>query len=207
MDSRLKENKNTKDKILTAATKVFHKKGFGGARMQEIADRAKVNKAALHYYFTSKEKLFEIVLINSFKDLFISFEDIIEQQISLMEKLNLLIDNYIEFIKENRQNFKFVICSLEKNKKLLQDNIAESAINSGFFEQIYQEIQTKVEEGKLKPVNPRHLIVNLVSMCILPFLAEPILKKVNEFSKTEMENFLTEHGNTVKEFAKNALQK
>ena len=50
---------NTEQKILDAAKEVFQKKGMTGARMQEIADKAGINKALLHYYYRTKEKLFE----------------------------------------------------------------------------------------------------------------------------------------------------
>ncbi|HNA17232.1 MAG TPA: helix-turn-helix domain-containing protein, partial [Ferruginibacter sp.] len=56
-----KHNKDTEQKILESARNVFIQKGLAGARMQDIADHAGVNKALLHYYFTSKDKLFNIV--------------------------------------------------------------------------------------------------------------------------------------------------
>jgi AcrR family transcriptional regulator len=52
---------NTEERILDAAKKVFMQKGSAGARMQDIADAAGINKALLHYYFRSKEKLFEVI--------------------------------------------------------------------------------------------------------------------------------------------------
>ena len=54
-----KRTATTEQQILEAARKIFREKGFEGARMQEIADAAKINKAMLHYYFRSKELLFQ----------------------------------------------------------------------------------------------------------------------------------------------------
>ena len=51
----------TEQKILDAAEVVFHEKGFDGARMQEIADKATINKGLLHYYFKSKDALFDAI--------------------------------------------------------------------------------------------------------------------------------------------------
>ena len=61
----MRYNKRTSDAILEAAINVFVEKGYSGARMQEIADKANVNKALLHYYYKSKDKLFDIILKKS----------------------------------------------------------------------------------------------------------------------------------------------
>ena len=58
---------DTEQLILEAAKKVFFNKGFDGARMQEIADVAGINKALLHYYFRSKDKLFEAIFFDAFQ--------------------------------------------------------------------------------------------------------------------------------------------
>ncbi len=55
------EESSTEEKIFKAAKDVFHRKGFDGTRMQEIADKANINMSMLHYYYRSKDKLFEKV--------------------------------------------------------------------------------------------------------------------------------------------------
>ena len=64
------EDKQTEDKIFEAATIVFEEKGLAGARMQNIADRAGINKALLHYYFRTKDHLFEAVFTALAKKMF-----------------------------------------------------------------------------------------------------------------------------------------
>jgi len=61
---------NTRDRILMASKNVFQSKGMAGARMQDIADEAGINKALLHYYFSSKEKLFEVIFKEAFAQFF-----------------------------------------------------------------------------------------------------------------------------------------
>src|SRR5262245_51487236 len=58
-----KKDQPTEERIITAARKVFLSKGLAGARMQDIADEAGINKALLHYYFRSKEKLFDMIFM------------------------------------------------------------------------------------------------------------------------------------------------
>ena len=86
------KEKNTEDKIVSAAKKVFITKGMDGARMQEIADEAGINKALLHYYFRTKNKLFDKVFSIIFRDVLdvleqavyneLSFEQFVEQFIT-----------------------------------------------------------------------------------------------------------------------------
>src|SRR5690349_22190096 len=98
---KLKKDKSTQDRILDAARKVFVRKGMAGARMQDIADEAGINKALLHYYFRSKEKLFEQI----FKELSFQFlprvNAIFESDGSLFEKIEMFCSEYISKMIEN----------------------------------------------------------------------------------------------------------
>ena len=58
---KIKKDHNAEERILAAAKKVFTTKGMAGARMQDIADEAVINKALVHYYFRDKDKMFEVV--------------------------------------------------------------------------------------------------------------------------------------------------
>ena len=78
---------STEKTILEAAKKVFLDKGFDGARMQEIADEAGINKALLHYYFRSKDKLFDAIFEEAFKQFLPNISDIMVSDISIEEKV------------------------------------------------------------------------------------------------------------------------
>ena len=88
--AKVQQDTTTEGKILAAARKVFIAKGMAGARMQDIADEAGINKALLHYYFRSKEKLFETI----FKELSLQFlpriNSLFESELSLFEKIEIL---------------------------------------------------------------------------------------------------------------------
>ena len=82
-----KKDNSTEDAILQVARKVFTQKGLSGARMQDIADEAGVNKALLHYYFQSKEKLFALIFDQEFEKFFSSLAVIISSDLGLFEKI------------------------------------------------------------------------------------------------------------------------
>ena len=92
---------NTENQILKAAREVFIAKGYEGARMQEIADRAGINKALLHYYFRSKEKLFEAVFSEIAMNLFPAMKQLLEAEIGIKEKVTFFIKIYLKTLLEN----------------------------------------------------------------------------------------------------------
>lgn len=202
----MKEDKQkTRDAILFAATNVFQKKGYNGARMQEIANNAKVNKAAVHYYFSSKEELFKLVFKESFAHLITFFDETINTDISVLEKIDRIIEKYLNFINKNIQNIMFVLTEFDKNINLIHDNIQRINLKTGFLDKIYQELESEMDKGKLRRFKPEHLFVNVISLCIFPFIAKPVIMIINAFSEKEMENFLAEREQVIKEFVKNAL--
>ena len=81
----------TEQKILDAAKQVFLVKGLAGARMQEIADEAGINKALLHYYFRSKEKLFEKILNEAFTNIIPNIITIFTSNLPFFEKIRLFL--------------------------------------------------------------------------------------------------------------------
>ncbi len=78
---------NTETLILETARSVFVEKGFDGARMQEIADKAGINKALLHYYFRSKQNLFESILNESIQKIIPHILEFMESEVSLAKKI------------------------------------------------------------------------------------------------------------------------
>ena len=92
---------STEGRILTAAQKVFLKKGMAGARMQDIADEAGINKAMLHYYFRSKEKLFEKIFAELSHHFFPKLVMIFESDESVFTKIEMVVAEYIDQMEAN----------------------------------------------------------------------------------------------------------
>lgn len=94
------QERNTEELIIEAAKKIFVKRGLAGARMQDIADEAGINKAMLHYYYRNKEKLFEIVFNEAFSKVIGRLGNILNQPMPLEEKIRTLVEHYITNIAE-----------------------------------------------------------------------------------------------------------
>ena len=99
MKKEILEFTETEEKILEAAKKVFVNKGYDGARMQQIADEAGINKSLLHYYFRSKDKLFEAVFQETLLRIGPMVLSFVNEPIPLEVKIWKFVDDYIEIIK------------------------------------------------------------------------------------------------------------
>lgn len=171
-----KKDTGTEEKILAAARKVFMTKGMTGARMQDIADEAGINKALLHYYFRDKDKLFETIFLQEASKFFPRINMIFESDALLFEKIRQFVREYIDEMQANPFLPWFVMNELNRDpdqflKKVWgPDNLPKPA---KFLEQIATEIRT----GHIKPIHPLHLLMNMISMTIFPFIGKPMFMR------------------------------
>jgi AcrR family transcriptional regulator len=198
------EKQSTEKKILEAAKEVFVEYGFDGASMQKIADRAGINKALLHYYFRSKDKLFEA----TFKEVFVSIVpplmNTAKENIPIEDKIRLFVDKYIGTLRDNPLVPIFILHELNRNPENLPKLVMESGINPMFF---FNSIVEEQKKGKLRPFPPRHLMINMLALSIFPFVAKPIIKGIFfENDEKAFANFLDERKEVVTDFILKAIK-
>ncbi|MCC7466595.1 MAG: TetR/AcrR family transcriptional regulator, partial [Saprospiraceae bacterium] len=109
------EAESTEQRIFEAAHEVFTQKGMDGAKMQEIADKAGINKALLHYYYRSKEKLYEAVVKAIMAKAVPNVRKVLESDLPLEEKITRFIDFYIGLISRNTFIPLFIISESNKH--------------------------------------------------------------------------------------------
>ncbi|HEY5371007.1 MAG TPA: TetR/AcrR family transcriptional regulator, partial [Hanamia sp.] len=169
--------KSTEEKILAAAKNVFVTKGMAGARMQDIADEAGINKALLHYYFRNKEKLFEVIFMDAAQKLFPKINSIFESDAPLFEKIENFCEEYITVMSENPYLPLFVLNEISKDSEMFLGkflNKQQFPLPQKFLEQVEKEIR----KGTIKKISPLHLLINLISMSIFPFVGKPMIQFV-----------------------------
>ncbi len=169
----MQKDKNTEEYILDAAKKVFVKKGFDGARMQEIADEAKINKSLLHYYYRSKDKLFEAVFKEAFKDFIPKLGEIFNSDKPFKSKIKIIVSSYIDMLSENPHLPLFILYEINRNPDTIIYFMKNQGINP---DKLIKQIDKEVKEHKILKVDPYHLIINMLSMCIFPFAARPLIE-------------------------------
>ena len=196
---------NMEEQILGAARKVFTSKGFNGATMQEIANEAGINKSLLHYYFRSKERLFNEIFSEAFAVIVSGFGEIFMSDKTFFEKIEEFADFYIDIMIKNPQIPAFVLMELNTNPNRLADIITGSGMNP---ELLIGLVEAEIEKGKIKSIDPRQFIVNLIGLCIFPIAARPLLMKVL-FNNNEVayQDFLEERKKEVPKFIINSIKK
>lgn len=170
--------KEVKKDILNAATNVFINKGKSGARMQEIADEAGVNKMLLHYYFKSKDVLFHEVLKNTLTELYYSVFKIILKEKSFKDNLAVFIDKHFEFLYEKRNILGFISWEFRNSEKEMKEMLTSvfEKIGDGPMNVFGDKLQEATKNGEIRQINVKDFILNLYSLNAFFFIALPFIR-------------------------------
>ncbi|MAO10026.1 MAG: TetR family transcriptional regulator [Flavobacteriaceae bacterium] len=198
------KNENTEEQILEAAKIVFQAKGMNGARMQEIADEAGINKAMLHYYYRSKQLLFEAVFKQAFSLLAPQLNTILNDDSSIEDKIRNFTSNYTSFMMKHPYLPNFIIQELNRN----EDFILKLKDTTGFpnLEKFKLKVDEEINQGVLVPIDADQLFVNIISLNIFPFLGKPLIKAFTNKDDSTYKNFLESRKTEVANFIVNSIK-
>jgi len=198
------KDSRTEHIILDAAKRVFQNKGMDGARMQEIADEAKINKAMLHYYYRSKQLLFEAVFNNAFALLAPQLNSILNDESSVEEKIRNFTSNYISFISKHPYLPTFIIQELNRNP----DFVLQMKEKKGFpnIEKFKKQIDVEIREGILKPIKAEQLFINIMALNIFPFVASPLIKAFVNIDDKAFKQLVEDRKTEVADFIINSIK-
>ena len=166
---------STEENILRVAREVFMKHGYDGTSMQMIADEAGINKSLLHYYYRSKEKLFSKIFTKVFSQFIPHLGVIFMSEMTIKEKIYAFVDRYIDIFLENPLIPIFVMQELSKNPQHLAQLVREAGLNP---EIIIQNITNSMQKEGVRMDDPRQFFVNMIGLCVFPFAAKPLIKRM-----------------------------
>jgi TetR/AcrR family transcriptional regulator len=201
-----KKDDGTGEKILEAARKVFLTKGLAGARMQDIADEAGMNKALLHYYFSSKDKLFEVIFMEEAKKFFPKINFIFESDLPLFQKIEQFTVEYIDEMQRNPYLPLFVVNEINQAPDDFLNKIWGEKYRprpQNFLAQIEKE----VKKGTIKPTSPLHLLLNIISMCIFPFMGKPMIMRTIGLDELQFRALMEQRKKEIPQFIINSIKK
>ena len=198
------KTENTETEILIAAKEIFQQKGMAGARMQEIADKAKINKALLHYYYRSKQLLFEAVFKSAFSLLAPQLNKVLNDDSDLFEKIRKFTENYVSFVIKHPYLPNFVIQELNKNPEFVQKLRSEKNFPS--IEKFKLQVSDAINQGIIKPIEAEQLFINIISSNIFPFIGEPLLMALVNVDKESYNKILENRKTEVAEFIINSIK-
>ncbi|SFN66239.1 transcriptional regulator, TetR family [Bizionia echini] len=200
-----KRDENTEKQILEAAKTIFQFKGMDGARMQEIANLAGINKAMLHYYFRSKQLLFEAVFNQAFSTLAPQLNMVLNDESSIEEKVKNFTSNYISFIIKHPYLPNFIIQELNRNPDFIKKIQENSALLN--IEKFKKQVILEIKQGYLRPIKGEQLFINILALNIFPFVAKPLIKAFIDENDQGFKKLMEQRKTEVSDFIINAIKK
>lgn len=193
----------TKDKIIQAAQQVFIRKGMDGARMQEIADEAGINKALLHYYFHSKDQLFDEVFYGILSRLIPGLIKIFKEDAPIMDKIEAVISEYDHFMTRNPYLPQFVFREINRDPDQLSKFMSDQGLD---FTHVEKMISREIANGTIRPISFPHLFANIIGMIVMPYIGRPLFqRKLFKNDPEKYDQFLKERREVITQFVKRAL--
>ena len=176
------KSRSTEEKIKEAARKVFTQKGYAATRTRDIAEEAGLNLALLNYYFRSKEKLYDMIMIEAVQGFASRVSQIVNNEYSTFyEKTELIADNYIDFLMEHPGLPLFIINAMNDDPKKFFSKLGfDRTVTPVILRQLRDILK---EEGKA--LHPANIMVNTMGMIVFPFLTGPIAQKMGNIDKVE----------------------
>lgn len=186
------KNASTEEKIKEAARTVFTRKGYAATRTRDIAEESGYNLALINYYFRSKEKLFDIIMLEHLQAFVHNIVDIAnDPATTLPQKLEILISHYIDMLIENPDLPLFILNEVRADPARL---IAKAGISELDHKEllIVKQWKQMAETIKLPQLNPVHILMNVVSLTIFPFVASPLIRNRTGLSIEQFNELMQE---------------
>lgn len=187
---------DTKERIMEAAHDVFLRRGTAGARMQEIADVADVNKALLHYHFDDKATLSEAVFLRAARGFLPRVLEVLRSGSPVEEKVRRVVQIELDHLLEHPFVPGYFLTEIhsrpERARSLMSAVAGEPA---GEFvpevvETLDRQLRDGASEGRLRAVEPEQFVVNLIALCIFPFAAAPMLRPMFGWDDADFRAFI-----------------
>ncbi len=196
---------NAEAKIKAAARIVFHKKGFAATRTRDIAKEANMNLALLNYYFKSKEKLFELVMLETLVSFFQTMGMVFNDETTTLEKkIELVAEKYIDLITAEPEIPLFIMSEVRSHGAAILEKlpVVNMILQSTFIKQ-YREAAKK---GKITEPNPLHFLMNMLGLIVFPFIGSPLIKKVGKLSDRQFDKLMQERKKLIPVWMKAMLK-
>ena len=187
----MNSEKNKEEEILKAATNLFLEKGFKETSTTEIAKAVGCNQALVHYYFRTKDKLFDAIFSSKMKYFVSSLLKVSGEDLPFEEKLAKRVETHFEKISEDPRLPLFFFREINSNPFRIE-NLKEnmSGLPQLILGQIQKEINEEYEKGNIRKTNIYDLLMSIASLNIMVFLMEPMFKAITNISDEDYKKLL-----------------
>ncbi len=200
---------DTRGKIITSAIKVFAVKGKHGARMEEIAADAGINKAMLYYYYSTKNNLYKEVLAQIVKDHGCFIHERMKEAMSSstdpLKILRVFAGVHLEAFMKDENRTKVIIEALSSQPKDMAEAVRMKVCEKGapvMFDVIREGIKKKL----FRDIDPRQLLISIVGMNMIYLAAKPMAEALLDFrDEREQQSFLKSREHSIIDLVLNGI--
>jgi TetR/AcrR family transcriptional regulator len=199
-------DKLTEDKIFEAATEVFVEKGMDGARMQDIANHAGINKALLHYYYRTKEKLFTAVFEMIARKMFKKFAPVFDENLSLEDKIRFFFKEHISFLQENPGLPGFILNEVNRHPERIKKILSNIDFDNLWL-RLYEQHKEEFKKYKITQAALPQLMISMAGISVFPFAAKGIIEGILGKVNVSFNDFIEERKEFAADFVIKAITK
>jgi TetR/AcrR family transcriptional regulator len=199
------KDKQTEEKIFEAATEVFIEKGLDGSRMQDIADRAGMNKSLLHYYYRSKDRLFNAVFEMIAIQMMKKFAPVFDENTSLEDKIRFFFREHISFLQKNPRLPAFLLNEINRNPARIKKFVSNVNIEN-FWNMLYTQHKEDLEKYNITRESIPQIMTILVSISVFPFAAKKLIEEIFGKIGIKFDDYLEERKTFAADFVISGLK-
>lgn len=199
-------DKQTEEKIFEAATDVFVEKGMDGARMQDIATHAGINKALLHYYFRTKDQLFNAVFEMIARKIFKKFAPVFDENLTLEEKIRFFFKEHIAFLQANPRLPGFLLNEVNRNPERIKKLLKNVDFDS-FWLKLYDQHKEEFNRYNITQATMPQLMISIAALSVFPFAARGILEGILDKTGLNFNDYMEERKEFAADFVIKAIRK
>lgn len=179
--------------ILETAEELFLDKGFALTSTTEIARKVGCNQALVHYYFRTKEKLFETIFERLAKTMVSSILRDDDPSKPFEERLRVVIESHFDLLMKHPKLPFFFFNELTTNPKRLEALASKlKVIPSTVLQRFSSDLQAEIDRGRIRPMEPIMLLLTIVSLNITPFLVKPFFQAFTEMDDKQYKAIMIE---------------
>lgn len=193
----MSKDSNTEQHLKDTARRLFLKEGKMLATTQDIADAAGVNRSLLHYYFRSRDQLFDIVFQEALTQLRIRIHEVIGSKLVFKKKIEGLIEVFYEELTALPYLETFIALQLNQEPERYQEMFIHLPGGKERLKNFLKEIQQEMEKGTIPEMKPINYFINLFALMAYPYVARPIYKNMFSLSDSAYDKLLPERKSII----------
>jgi len=190
----IKNEQPLEQAILEVAERLFLEKGFAMTSTTEIAKEVGCNQALIHYYFRTKDNLFNVIFEQKFKTFFQGiFETRSTGTMNFQDKLRNIIESHYDLLIQNPRMPSLILNELSRQPgqlNMLREKL--HALPEKLFAELNEELQTEIEKGSIRYISLLDLLSSILSLNIALFIMMPVVEKILQWDETQKE-FIIAH--------------